>query len=107
MEISLLQINKRPIFPKLIKDPAYNFHVELVEIFDVNQNIVQIYYDRAIHYDEALKLLNKDVININLEACQKNDRLKERNLFYLTIGPKIEYSVFQKLCNNYCEKEHH
>lgn len=68
----------------LIKDLTYCFYIKLVRSFDVNQNIVQIYYNEAIYYDiviyhykaicyDKFAKLNENLLDITLKAGQKHN----------------------------------
>ena len=59
-----LQINKKIILLKLIKNPAYDLNVRLSEVFNINQDIIQIYNNKDI------KLFSQYFINISLKDSQ-------------------------------------
>lgn len=67
-------MSKKPIFPELIKDPVYDFHVWLAKVFSVDQDIVQIYDHKDV------KLFGEDLIDIALEASWSIRKSKRYDL---------------------------
>lgn len=74
MEPILFQVSKKVIFPQLVKNPAYDFHMWLACLLNINQNIVQI------HYDKNVKFFNKDLIDIILKTDQGDKEFKKHDL---------------------------
>lgn len=64
IKLAPLQICKELMFSELINDPAYYFYVYLTQIFNINQNIVQV------HYNKNVGLFNQNFDNIAFKASE-------------------------------------
>ena len=62
------------MFLVLIKKLIYNFHIWLICLFNLDQNIVQIYNDKDV------KLFSKNLIDIALETGQSVRESKRHDL---------------------------
>lgn len=58
--IEYMLIDKNSLFLELIKNPSYYFYMKLTKVFNIYQNIIQIYNDKNI------KVFNKNLINVIL-----------------------------------------
>lgn len=86
MESTLFQVGKKPMFLQLVKNSMYNFHVWLAYLLNINQNIVQTYYDKDI------KLFNKDLIDIILKIGRGVGELKWHDLVLKMAVPSTKNS---------------
>ena len=50
------------MLPKLVQNPAYGLNMRLPKVFDINQNIIQIYNNKDI------ELFSQYLINVSLEG---------------------------------------
>ena len=62
MKPTLLQIGKQAIFPQNLQDLPHCFHVTLTLILSVDEDVIQI------HYNKDIKLFCQDLVDIALEA---------------------------------------
>ena len=87
MEATFLQIGKKPVFPELIKDPAYGLHVWLAWVFSIDQNVVQIHNDEDV---ELVSSFSARLVDIALEAGRSAGKSKRHDLVLeVTVsGPK-------------------
>lgn len=69
---------------ELIKGPAYSLNMWLAKVFDIDQNIVQIYNDKDI------KLLYKNLIDIVLKVSKSIRKSKKYDLVLkiVVLSPK-------------------
>ena len=63
MKSTLLQVGKQQELSELLKHLLYGCNVTISVIISVDQNVIQIYND------EDVKFLNKDLVDVSLEAC--------------------------------------
>ena len=59
------------MFPQLFWDPLYSIYVWLAEILNIDQDVIQIYYNKDI------KLFNRDFINVVLKTIRCIGKIKE------------------------------
>ena len=64
MESTLLQIGKQAIFPQKVQYPSHGFYVNLILIFSVDENVIQI------HDDKDSELFYHDLVDIALKASR-------------------------------------
>ena len=62
------------MFLQLFQNPLYNIYVWLARIFNIDQDIIQI------HYNKNIKLFSKDLVNIALKISQCIRKTKEYDL---------------------------
>ena len=74
MELTLLQIGKETVFPKVLKYPPNDFDVSLAGILSIDQDIVQVYNNKDI------KFLGWDLIDITLEGSRRVRETKRYDL---------------------------
>ena len=48
MKSTFFQVGKKEIFLELVQNPAYSFNVKLPKVFDINQDIIQVYDNKKI-----------------------------------------------------------
>lgn len=85
MEMTLFQISKKLIFLKLIQNLIYGLYIWLAEVFDIDQDILQVYNHKNI------KLLGKNIIDITLQASRsiRESKKYELVLKVAMLSPKI------------------
>ena len=64
MKSILLQVGKKSVPPQNIQHPPYSLYVTLAQIFDIDENVIQV------NDNKDLELLGQDLIDITLEACR-------------------------------------
>ena len=74
IEPTLLQIGKKIVFLEVFEYLTNGFYVSLAEIFDVDQDVVQIYNNKDI------KLFGQDLIDVTLEGGRSIEETKGHNL---------------------------
>lgn len=92
---------------ELIKELIYYIYIDLVEIFNVDQNIIYIYNDINVN-DKNVTFSSQNLVDITFEVCQNRNQLKIQNLFSnkdiklysSTISLKVKCVVFFEFCNN-------
>ena len=62
MEPTVLQIGKQAVFLQKVQYPLHDFHVTLILILNVDEDVIQVYDDKDI------ELFCQDLIDITLEA---------------------------------------
>ena len=50
MKTTLFQVGKQAVFPEFSEDPPDSFHVALPDVFDVNQDVIEIHNDENIKF---------------------------------------------------------
>ena len=73
---SFLQIDIQKKFVQLVEDLMYCLDVAFSLVFSVDEDIIQIYYDKNI------KLFRKDLINIALKWCRSISQFKRYYLIF-------------------------
>ena len=48
MKSTFLQVGKEGVFPKLVQNPAYGLNVGLSGIFNIDQDIIQVYNNKDV-----------------------------------------------------------
>ena len=48
MKPTFYQVGKERMLPELVQNPAYGLNVRLFGVFDIDQDIIQIYDDKNI-----------------------------------------------------------
>lgn len=89
-------MSKKPVFLDLIQDLVYYVYVKLTIIFDIDQDVIQIYNN------ENIKLFSTDLIDLTLKAGWNIRKSEKYNLVLemLLSSPKngflfIIFSNFQ------------
>ena len=62
MKSLFFKIGKKAIFPQKVLNPSDGFHMAMVFILNVNQNVIQV------ENDENIKFFGQNPINIALKA---------------------------------------
>lgn len=74
METILFQICKKFMFLKLIQNLTHGFNIWLAGVFDIDQNIVQIYDNKNVNF------LSKNLVNVALKASWSIKKSKKQDL---------------------------
>ncbi len=77
MEATFLQIGKKPVFPKLIKDPAYGLHVWLAWVFSIDQNVVKIHDDEDVELMSSFSARLVDIAGRSVGKSKRHDLVLE------------------------------
>ena len=48
IKLTFFQISKKEIFLELVQNSVYGLNVRLTQIFDIDQNVIQIYNNKNI-----------------------------------------------------------
>ena len=93
---SFLQVEKKGIFSELVQNSAYNLNMRLSGIFDINQDIIQVYNNKDI------KLLSQYLINVFLEGGWSIRYAKKHDLiFEMTVSSFERYFLFIVFTNSH------
>lgn len=76
METTLFQVGKKAMVLKLIQDLIYGFYIELVRIFDINQEIFNV------HHNKNIMFFNKNRVDIALKTSQSIKKAKKHYLIF-------------------------
>ena len=76
MKIIFLQVGKKEVFLELVQNLAYGLNVQLVQIFSIDQYIIQVYNNNNI------QLFSQNLMNVFLKSSQSMKKAKKHDLIF-------------------------